>query len=72
MRVRWSAPAADDLERICEWIDSDNPEAARRIAKTIYEGCGQLQRFPNLGKASSRMRGRRELSLPPCHMSFIA
>jgi len=32
MEVRWSIPAAEDLEQICEWIERDNPEAARRIA----------------------------------------
>jgi plasmid stabilization system protein ParE len=36
MEVRWSMPAAEDLERICEWIERDNPESARRIARTIY------------------------------------
>ena len=65
MQVRWSALAADDLERICEWIERDNPQAARRVAKAIYDGCGQLEHFPNLGKASSRIRGRRELSFSP-------
>jgi plasmid stabilization system protein ParE len=25
MEVRWSPPAAEDLERICEWITRDNP-----------------------------------------------
>jgi len=24
MEVRWSLPAAEDLERICEWIERDN------------------------------------------------
>lgn len=24
MQVRWSLPAADDLEHICEWIERDN------------------------------------------------
>jgi plasmid stabilization system protein ParE len=28
MEVRWSLPAAEDLEHICEWIERDNPEAA--------------------------------------------
>lgn len=65
MLVRWSAPAADDLERICTWIEKDNPEASRRIAKIIYEGCGQLAQFPQLGRASRRLNGRRELSFPP-------
>ena len=30
MEIRWSIPAAEDLERICERIERDNPEAARR------------------------------------------
>jgi toxin ParE1/3/4 len=70
MEIRWSAPAAQDLERICAWIDHDNPEAARRIPKAIYEGCGQLSKFPNIGRASSRMSGRRELAFPP--LPYIA
>jgi toxin ParE1/3/4 len=52
-------PAAEDLEQICEWIERDNPDAARRVARTIYEECGRLKDFPNLGRASSRMPGRR-------------
>jgi plasmid stabilization system protein ParE len=43
MEVRWSLPAAEDLERICERIERDDPEAARRVARTIYEGCGRLK-----------------------------
>lgn len=58
-------PAADDLERICEWIERDSPEAAQRVAQTIYEGCGRLRDFPHLGRASSRIPGRREFVFPP-------
>ena len=65
MEIRWSLPAAEDLERICEWIERDNPEAARRVAKTIFEGCAHLKDFPNMGRASRRMSGRRELVFPP-------
>jgi plasmid stabilization system protein ParE len=65
MELRWSLPAAEDLERICTWIERDNPEAARRVAKIIYDGCGQLKEFPNMGRPSLRMSGRRELVLPP-------
>lgn len=66
MEVRWSLPAAEDLERICERIERDNPEAASRVARTIYDGCARLKDFPQLGRASSRMTDRRELvfSLP--------
>jgi plasmid stabilization system protein ParE len=27
MRVRWTTDAADDLERICDYIAEDRPEA---------------------------------------------
>ena len=70
MEIRWSLPAAEDLERICAWIERDNPEAARRVAKIIYDGCGQLKDFPHLGRASRRMAGRRELVFPP--LPYIA
>lgn len=70
MEVRWSLPAAEDLEQICEWIERDNPEAARRVAQTIYDECGRLKDFPNLGRASHRMAGRRELTFVP--LPYIA
>ena len=62
MEVRWSLPAADDLARICERIQRDNPRVARRVAKTIYDGCARLGDFPNLGRTSRRITGRRELT----------
>jgi toxin ParE1/3/4 len=65
MEIRWSSPAAEDLERICERIERDNPEAARRAARTIYEGCARLKDYPHLGRASTRLTGRRELVFSP-------
>ena len=70
MEVRWSGPAANDLERICEYVARDNPEAARRVAQTIYEGCGRLKDSPLIGRTSRRMSGRRELVFPP--LPYIA
>jgi toxin ParE1/3/4 len=65
MQVRWSRPAVEDLEQICERIDRDNPGAARRVIQTIYDGCARLQDFPYLGRPSERMTGRRELVFSP-------
>jgi len=70
MKVRWSLPAAEDLERICERIEGDNPEAARRVARTIYSECARLKDFPHLGRPSHRMDGRRELTFAP--LPYIA
>jgi plasmid stabilization system protein ParE len=37
MEIRWSVPAAEDLENICAWIERDNPTAARRVAETALQ-----------------------------------
>jgi len=34
-RIRWTAPAAQDLYCITRYIRRNNPEAARDVAKTI-------------------------------------
>jgi toxin ParE1/3/4 len=65
MHIRWSLPAAEDLERICQRVERDHPEAARRIARTIYDACGKLKDFPGLGRHSNRMPGHRELTIAP-------
>jgi hypothetical protein len=54
------AEAAEDLQRICERIEMDNPEAATRVARTIYEGCDRLKQFPRVGRTSCGMPGWRE------------
>jgi len=64
MEIRWSLPAAEDVERICARIERDNPEAAQRVARTIYDGRARLTEFPHLGRVSSRMSGRRERVFP--------
>jgi plasmid stabilization system protein ParE len=63
MVIRWSPMAAEDLERICERIESDNPEAARNVARTIYEGCAGLKDFPDRGRASLRIAGAARIGI---------
>jgi len=65
MQVRWSTPAVEDLEHICDWVARDSPAAARRIAQTIYDECTRLHDFPYIGRPSRRMAGRRELVFTP-------
>jgi toxin ParE1/3/4 len=64
MEVRWSEQAYNDLERIYRHISQDNPNAAREVVKTIYDGCTGLKQFPNRGRPST-IKGRRELMFPP-------
>ena len=43
MRVRWTTDAADDLERICDYIADSRPEAARRVAQSVVERIGTFR-----------------------------
>ena len=64
MRVRWTTDAADDLERICDYIAESRPDAARRVAQSVVERIGTLKTFPNLGR-DGRVQGTREITFPP-------
>ncbi len=59
MEVRWSTPAAQDLERIFRGIEKDNPTAAREVVKTIYDGCEALKDFPHRGRPRTHERAAR-------------
>ena len=50
MRVRWTIDAADDLERIAQYIAAERPDTARRIALDIIQGVDALDTFPNRGR----------------------
>jgi toxin ParE1/3/4 len=69
MRVRWTTDAADDLERICDYIAESRPDAARRVAQSVVERIGTLKAFPNLGR-DGRVQGTREITFPP--LPFVA
>src|ERR1039457_4300889 len=64
MQVRWSPQAAEDLAAIVAHIRKDDPAAAHRTAREIYERAGALKTFPHRGR-HGRVKGTRELPLPP-------
>ena len=63
MRVRWTAPAAQDLYRITRYISRDNPAAARDVAKILYDGCEALVNSPLRGR-KGRLKNTREIVFP--------
>lgn len=69
MRVRWTIDAADDLERISDYVADDRPETARRIALDIVRSIDALDTFPNRGRPG-RVEDTRELVLSP--LPFVA
>ena len=49
MRVRWTTDAADDLERIDDYIAESRPESARRVARSLVDRIATLETFPISG-----------------------
>jgi plasmid stabilization system protein ParE len=69
MEVRWAPSAVRDLERIFDKIRKDNPAAAERVIRTIYEGCAALVMFPERGGGRDGLRGVVNLCSRPFPIS---
>jgi toxin ParE1/3/4 len=64
MRIRWTVPAAEDLEDIKNYLASHYPHFAEPTVRTIWQRIRSLKTAPNLGRPGHRT-GTRELTLTP-------
>jgi plasmid stabilization system protein ParE len=64
MDIRWTTEARTNLENISLHIAEDDPEAAIKTARTIFDRIEQLVTFPNRGRIGLE-QGTRELVLSP-------
>lgn len=60
MKIKWVRLALDDLDAAGEFIARDNPEAARRVLKRIWDAVQLLAEHPDAGRPG-RVPGTREL-----------
>jgi len=63
MQVRWTIPAAQDLEEITLYIRRDSEAAALAVAKALFEAANSLDLLPSRGRVG-RIPGTRELVVP--------
>ena len=64
MRIRWTVPAADDLENIKNYLQRVYPHFAEPTVRTIYQRIRLLKAAPHQGRPGHRS-GTRELPLTP-------
>ena len=64
MRLRWTLPAADDLENVKTYLQRNYPDFAEPTVRNIYQRIRLLKTSPNLGRPGHRS-GTRELALTP-------
>lgn len=60
MRVVWTRGGVRSLQAIRDYIDGDNPIAARTVAQRIRQSVRQLEIFPQAGRPALRS-GTREI-----------
>jgi len=63
MQVRWTTPAAQDLEDIALYIQRDSDAAAQAVAKALFDAANSLELLPSRGRVG-RIPGTRELVVP--------
>ncbi|MBC2604452.1 type II toxin-antitoxin system RelE/ParE family toxin [Pelagicoccus albus] len=66
-RVIWAETALRDLESIAEYIELEDPTAAKRVVRRVFEKTDQLIDFPESGSVPKLLRGtpyRRLISKP--------
>jgi toxin ParE1/3/4 len=63
MKVRWTAPASEQLESAFHYIADDNPAAAERVAQHIVDVTEMLGKHPEAGRRG-RVRDTREFAVP--------
>jgi len=60
MKVKWVRLALEDLDDAGGFIARDNPQAAKRTVKRIWDAAQLLAEHPHAGRAG-RIPGTREL-----------
>ena len=61
MKYRISRAADKDIERICDHIANDNPDAADRLDGKIHRAIQLLAKFPGMGHTRSDVKDKRYL-----------
>jgi toxin ParE1/3/4 len=69
-RLEWRAQALADLLDIVAYIADDNPDAAQKFKDEIEAKAASLADHPKLFKASTRVKGMREMVISSNYILF--
>ena len=68
----WTGPALQDLDAIADYIVLDDPEAARRLVRRVFQHVAQLVEHPESGSRPPEMRRSRyrQIVEAPCRVFY--
>ena len=69
MHIRWTPPAAADMQRISDYLKQHHPQYRQPTMRKLYEKIRALKDAPYIGRPG-RIEGTRELLFPP--MPYVA
>ena len=71
-KVVWTEGALHDLDEIADYIAEDNPDAANRLVRRVFDRVELLETFPEIGRWVPEFpeRVHRELVVPPCRVVY--
>ncbi|MGC6500653.1 MAG: type II toxin-antitoxin system RelE/ParE family toxin [Henriciella sp.] len=71
-QIIWTEPALADLNGIAEYIDIENPAAARDLVRRVFATVDRLERHPASGKYPDELEGKRyrEVVCGPCRVFY--
>ncbi|WP_026376326.1 type II toxin-antitoxin system RelE/ParE family toxin [Aestuariibacter salexigens] len=71
-QIKWTEPALEDLNEIAEYIALDNPNASKKLVKTIFETVSRLKEFPLSGRVPIELIDSRyrEVIVEPCRIFY--
>ncbi len=69
MRIRWTPPAAADLQSISEYLKEHHPQYREQTMRKLYEKLRALKDAPYVGRPGA-IEGTRELLFSP--MPYVA
>ena len=69
MLIRWTPAAAEDLQRISDYLKEHHPHYRQATIRKVYAAILSLNEWPHRGRLG-REEGTRELMFPP--LPYIA
>lgn len=70
--IVWTEPALTDLDAIADYISLDDPAAASRFVKKVFEHISQLAEHPEIGSIPPELGNSRyrQIVESPCRIFY--
>jgi len=71
-RIIWTEPALQELDEIADYISLDDPGAAKKMVRKVFDRVDYVAAHPKSGKLMEEFEASvyREIVVPPCRVFY--